>query len=149
MEWLRSLGESQLQWGYIVITAILLGLIWFLGRNRLAEDSDNLINILDWFELRGLGTLFHILVLLGAMGLAWIGWRLPAEIESFASGERGMLSDPFPLTQLFIARVAQIFGAICYALIALRSMRYVVPIMAILIALFLGLLAYQYLTFAI
>ncbi len=149
MEWLRSLSESQLQWGYIVITAVLLGLIWFLGRNRLADDSDNLINILDWFELRGLGTLFHILVLMGALGLAWIGWRLPAEIESFASGNRAMLSEAFPLTDVFIARFAQVFGAICYALIALRSMRYVVPIMAILIALTLGLFAYQYLTFAI
>ena len=82
--------------------------------------------VADMFDRPDLGAILNLLVILGT-GLAMlIGWRIPAEIERiYGSGASfGLLFPTVEMTTL--GKAAQVVGATCLGLIALRLLRLLV-----------------------
>lgn len=143
MDWMQSFTIDQLQWGYIVVVILLAALIVFIGWRRRDVDANAVAQLIDWFEIRGIGTVYQLVVLVGTFCLAWIGWRLPAEIENFYQGIAPHL-EAFPRAETITGRLAQCVGAAGFTLIALRSMRYIVPIVSGMLVVLILLLSYHY-----
>lgn len=117
---------------YIILVIIIV--IWVENRSRStkSDNTDQFLAMLDWFETRGLGTFFHLLVFLGILLLAAVGWRIPAEINYFY-GETSVINSLFPIIEGdILAKTAQVIGAVCFGFIGLRAMRFFVPIFVVL-----------------
>ncbi len=80
----------------------------------------------DLFERPDLGAMLSLLVIIGTALAALIGWRIPAEIERLygAGASFGILFPSVEMTT--IGRAAQVVGAICFGLVALRLLRVLV-----------------------
>ena len=86
----------------------------------------------------------HLLVFGGTATAALIGWRIPAEIERLY-GDGAGFGLIFPnVTMPMLGRAAQVIGALTFALIALRLLRLIVPLMSILLILLGVVLAIEY-----
>ncbi len=132
MERFQSVSGETMQWVYIAVVVVLVALVFGLSWRRRDDDAQSVFNTMAWFEDWGLGAIYQILVIMGVFGMAWVGWRLPAEIESYAAG--GFSSpNAFPLTGNWVARLGQVIGATGFAVIAMRSMRYVVPVIGVML----------------
>ncbi len=140
----ETLGVNAVFGGYILLVLLLAFVVNRLSKkSKTADGDDRFLAMLDWFETNGFGTFFHILVLGGTLLLALIGWRIPAEIERiYGSGASfGLI---FPKVEIgMLGRAAQVIGAFGLGFVALRAMRFFVPIitiivLAILIAMSLG-----------
>lgn len=131
---LASLGPNFIFGGYIFIVLVLALFVNRLSRgSKTSGGEDRFLSMLDWFETNGFGTFFHILVLAGTLLLALIGWRIPAELERLF----GAIPDYhliFPTVEIgMIGRAAQVIGAFGFGFVALRAMRFVVPIITIIV----------------
>ena len=161
-EWVSFLTndrDSQLQAGYIFACCMALFVIWIVPRKRMhgadepvagLEDDDPghdrtlLPAFLGKLDGPGLGALLHMLVILGTATAALIGWRIPAEIERLY-GDGAGFGLIFPnVTMPMLGRAAQVIGALTFALIALRLLRLIVPLMSILLILLGVVLAIEY-----
>jgi len=97
-----------------------------------------------WAEQPGPGALLHLLVFAGTALAALIGWRIPAEIERLY-GDGAGFGLIFPnVTMPALGRFAQVLGAFTFAVVALRLLRFLIPTMALAVALCLAILAIQY-----
>ena len=95
-------------------------------------------------EQPGPGAILRLLVFAGTAVAALIGWRIPAEIERLY-GDGAGFGLIFPnVTMPPLGRFAQVLGALTFALIALRLLRFLIPIMALALVLGLSILAIQY-----
>ena len=130
----ESLGVNVVFGGYIFIVLVLAFIVNRISKRSKTEDGDDrFLAMLDWFETNGFGTFFHILVLGGTLLLALIGWRIPAEIERIygAGASFGLI---FPKVEIgMVGRAAQVIGAFGLGFVALRAMRFFVPIITILV----------------
>ena len=131
---LEKIDANILFWGYIAVVLIAVLLVSkVLRRNKSSESEDRFIAMLDWFETRGFGTFFHLLVLGGVLLMALIGWRIPSEIERLY-GNGASFGLIFPKVEIgVLGRAAQVIGAFGLGYIALRSMRFIVPIFTIVV----------------
>lgn len=97
-----------------------------------------------WMEGPGPGAVLHLLVFVGTATAALIGWRIPAEIERLY-GDGAGFGLIFPnVTMPTIGRLAQVIGALTFAVVTLRFLRFLIPLIAILSAIVLTILAVQY-----
>ena len=97
-----------------------------------------------WMEGPGPGAVLHMLVFVGTATAALIGWRIPAEIERLY-GDGAGFGLIFPnVTMPTIGRLAQVIGALTFAVVTLRFLRFLVPVIAVLTAVVLVILAVQY-----
>lgn len=97
-----------------------------------------------WMEGPGPGAVLHMLVFAGTATAALIGWRIPAEIERLY-GDGAGFGLIFPnVTMPTIGRLAQVIGALAFAVVALRFLRLLIPVFAVLAAITLLILAIQY-----
>ena len=154
--------DDQMQAGYIgaCILALLLAYIapvWQAARRRkrlenkpkpLASTSTALVeagtHAQSWVEGAGFGALLHLLVFAGTALAALVGWRIPAEIERIY-GDGAGFGLIFPnVTMPMIGRLAQVVGALTFALIALRLLKLMIPFMAVVAVGLLTLFAFQY-----
>ncbi len=125
----------------IFLTVIVHGFSFF-DRRALASELDENLNPLSFFERpdRGLVILFF-----GALSLvvaAYIGWRLPAEIQQIMGGAGQVsVSD---IAEGPLARAAQVVGAVSFLLIALRLMRLSLIVTFALSVMALAIAAYIY-----
>lgn len=106
------------------------------------EGSDGIVA--DVFDRPDLGAILNLLVILGT-GLAMlIGWRVPAEIERIygAGASFGLLFPSVEMTTL--GKGAQVVGATCLGLIALRLLRLLVVFAAVGMAGVTGVAAMNY-----
>lgn len=78
----------------------------------------------------GTGAILHLLVILGTALAGLVGWRIPAEIERIY-GDGAGFGLIFPNVEMpGTGRLAQVVGVVCFALIALRLLRLIIPMMA-------------------
>lgn len=95
-------------------------------------------------ETPGFGTLLHLLILISIALAGLIGWRIPAEIERIY-GDGASFNLIFPnVTLSSLGKAAQVIGGITFALLALRILRYLVPLIGIALLIGLGLWAIEY-----
>ncbi len=143
MNWLQSLNIDQLQWGYIVIVILVTSFVVAIAWRRNLADAEGVAILIEWFEIRGLGTIYQLLVFIGIFCIAWVGWRLPADIENL-SRDLGANLEAFPRAGTMAGRLAQVVGALGFSIIAMRSIRFVVPVVGGMLVVLLILLAYHY-----
>ena len=97
-----------------------------------------------WMEGPGPGAVIHMLVFVGTATAALIGWRIPAEIERLY-GDGAGFGLIFPnVTMPMIGRLAQVIGALTFAIVALRCLKILVPVIAVLSGIALIVVATQY-----
>jgi len=161
-EWVSFLSndrDSQLQAGYIFACCVALLVIWIVPRKRMrgaddpvagvdethhAKDRQLLPAFLGQLDGPGLGAMLHLLVILGTVTAGLIGWRIPAEIERIY-GDGAGFGLIFPnVTMPTLGKAAQVIGAFTFALIALRLLRLIVPLMSLLLIALAGVLALEY-----
>lgn len=155
--------DDQMQAGYIAACLVALlvafgGPLWRAVAGRRRKDPANKdkpaasthalteagSHAQTWIEGAGLGALLHLLVFAGTAMAALIGWRIPAEIERLY-GDGAGFGLIFPnVTMPMIGRLAQVVGALTFALIALRLLRLMIPLMAVVAATLLAIFAFQY-----
>jgi len=122
----------------IFITVVIHSFRIFDGR-ALAAELDNKMQPLSFFERPDRGLLIVILGFIALIGAAYLGWRLPADIQRFLAGG-GVQLFGSDIASGALARAAQVVGATCFPLIALRLMRlslivtFAIAIMALAIA---------------
>ena len=105
----------------IFLTAVVHAFRAFDFR-ALAAELDEDSQPLSFFERPDRGL---VILAIGALALAvaaYIGWRLPADIQRFMDG-RGFALLASDIASGPLARGAQVVGATCFGLIALRLMR--------------------------
>lgn len=124
----------------VVVLTIIYSVPWFDLRSlkRMAvrralksshdddKDTANSGVVADMFDRPDLGAILNLLVIAGTGLAILVGWRVPAEIERiYGSGASfGIL---FPSVEMdTLGRGAQVVGAVCLGLIALRLLRILV-----------------------
>ena len=161
-EWVNFLSndrDSQMQLGYIFCCCVALLVVWIVPRKRMRgsdapvggihddeghHDRTLLPRFLRNIDGPGLGTILHMLVILGTATAGLIGWRIPAEIERIY-GDGAGFGLIFPnVTMPMIGKAAQVIGAFTFALIALRLLRLIVPLMSVILILLTIVLAIEY-----
>lgn len=152
--------DSQLQAGYIAACAFALFLVWVVPRKRMQGGEDHPVAGLDDrahqsdrqllplflrnLDGPGLGAILHMLVIVGTATAGLIGWRIPAEIERIY-GDGAGFGLIFPnVTMPTLGKAAQVIGAFTFALIALRLLRLIVPLMSIILLVLVSILAVEY-----
>ncbi len=111
--------------GYLAFCIFLTALVHsfrIFDRRALAAELDENLQPLSFFERPDRAL---IIIGFGAIALvvaAYIGWRLPAEIQRVMEGGSVQIFAPDIATGP-LARGAQVVGAMCFLLIALRLMR--------------------------
>ena len=141
MDFEALLTAPTLQLGFIALCLVLLVVVYsvpFLDlrslrrmamrRRAAAEQSGQGAgwHAPDLLDRPDLGALLNLLVIVGT-GLAMlVGWRVPAEIERIygAGASFGLLFPHVEMTTL--GRGAQVIGAVCLGLVALRLLRILV-----------------------
>lgn len=136
MTWFENASVSELATAGFILGCVVLTLIFFSVRrldvSRFADHEDARLTRGSFFEYPSHALLILIFGLVGLIGLAFVGWRIPEEIERiYGAGGAFRLFNP-DVTMPTLGRAAQVVGAVCFALMALRLLR---P------AVFLGLLA--------
>ena len=98
----------------------------------------------DPLDRPDLGTILNLLVIVGTGLAVLVGWRVPAEIERIYGGGAsfGILFPSVEMTTL--GKGAQVVGAVCLGLIALRLLRVLVVFAAAGMAGVGGLAALNY-----
>ena len=151
--------DSQMQAGYIFACFVALLVVWIVPRKKMrgadapvagveaghhATDRQLLPAFLGNLDGPGLGAMLHMLVILGTVTAGLIGWRIPAEIERIY-GDGAGFGLIFPnVTMPTLGKAAQVLGAFTFALIALRLLRLIVPLMSVLLILLAVVLAVEY-----
>lgn len=168
VEFISGDFDSRLQAGYIAICLVAMaialvptsrksadpkkrrktgdvGLVDTTGRSRLRHHAADVgAKGRAWMEGPGPGAVMHLLVFVGTATAGLIGWRIPAEIERLY-GDGAGFGLIFPnVTMPMIGRLAQVVGALAFAIVALRCLRFLVPVFAVLVAIAVLLLATQY-----
>lgn len=159
--------DSQLQLGYMAATLLAFWVICL--RRARPGKRPNLVRNLDvetglpapvnppkdkalqmnmrldrYLEGPGTGAVLHLLVILGTALAGLIGWRIPAEIERIY-GDGAGFGLIFPNVEMpGTGRLAQVVGVVCFALIALRLLRLIIPMMAFVVLGGLAVLAADY-----
>lgn len=135
---------------YVVALFIVVLAVTHFARERRERDADKMIDLLEWFEEFGLGAFFHVIVLFGVLSMMYVGWRVPFELAQIAEpfGEQppdnsGLALLP-SINEFVFARAAQIIGALSFGYVALRMMRFILPIIACLLLALLLILLWQY-----
>ncbi len=94
----------------------------------------------------GASAILVLLVLLGTAICALIGWRIPQEIERIF-GDGGTFSLIFSDSEVpALGRLAQVIGAATFGACALRTLRFLVPVMILALVTLLVVLSVQYVT---
>ena len=119
--------------GCVVALALVYVVPWFdlrslkrMALKRMRKEGDDSQMPADLLDRADLGALLNLLIIVGT-GLAMlVGWRVPAEIERiYGSGASfGLLFPSVEMTTL--GKGAQVVGAICLGLVALRLLRILV-----------------------
>lgn len=125
------MNAPLLHWLYIggcVLAALLVCRlrIFDLRSLRGRRGEEDAYSGFDLFERPDIGAVVGLLVIGGTLIAMLIGWRIPAEIERvWGGGARfGLI---FPNVEMTTAgRLAQVVGAVCFGLIALRLLRILV-----------------------
>ena len=168
-EWLAYLPadrDGQMQVGYIGFCLILLfSIYWAPNRAREDELRDPVATrrwqmeeeaakrrrpglrvprIFGHLEGPGVGAVMHFMIIVGMLTSALIGWRIPAEIERIY-GDGAGFGLFFPnVTMPTIGKLAQVIGALTFALVALRLLRLIVPLMTYVVTIGLLWLSVEY-----
>lgn len=161
-EWVTFLSndrDSQMQLGYIFCCCLALLVVWIVPRKRMRgadepvagrhdgdahHDRSLLPGFLRNIDGPGLGAMIHMLVIVGTATAGLIGWRIPAEIERIY-GDGAGFGLIFPnVTMPTIGKAAQVIGAFTFALIALRLLRLIVPLMSVILIVLTVVLATEY-----
>lgn len=120
-----ELDTNVVMAGYLALCILLTVIIHsfrVFDRRALAAELDEDLQPLSFFERPDRGLL---ILLFGAAALvisAYLGWRLPAEIQRFMEGN-DVLAIGSDIASGPLARAAQVVGACSFLLIALRLMR--------------------------
>lgn len=118
----------------IFITVVVHSFRLFDMRALAAELDDDL-QPLSFFERPDRGLIILAFGGLALLLAAYTGWRLPADIQRLMEGE----AIRFAVSEIAtgpLARAAQVIGAACFTLIALRLMR-----LSLILAFTLGMMA--------
>ena len=100
--------------------------------------------IFSHVEGPGIGAIMHFLILAGMATAGLVGWRIPAEIERLY-GDGAGFGLFFPnVTMPTIGKLAQVIGALTFALVALRLLRLIVPLMTFALGVTLLALSVEY-----
>ena len=136
---------------YILGVALLLCIVYLArafdmrnlsGWTRRAYGDD--APRVDIFDRPDLAALFTLLTVVALSLAAYIGWRIPAEIERLF-GARILQPGLIPGVEMSqMGRVAQVAGAIALGLIALRALRPFIVLAGAAAVAFIGLLAVGY-----
>jgi len=88
----------------------------------LAPEVDDDLQPLSFFERPDRGLIIFAFGTLAIFIAAYLGWRLPADIQRFMAGDGfRILGSDIAIGPL--ARAGQVIGATCFVLVALRMMR--------------------------
>ena len=127
---------------HLIYMAVCLGLLamvytvpWFdlrslrhmaLRKDASTQDNDPPRPQSDPMERPDLGAILNLLVILGTAFAAFVGWQFPEQIEFFygKGGSIGLWAPNVEMTPL--GRAAQVVGAVCLGLVALRLLKLLV-----------------------
>lgn len=131
----------------IFITALIYLAPWLdmrsLARWRRLDDWGEPYRF-DIFERPDLGFVFTILTAAALAVAGYLGWRLPLDIQSIASGTGFNLRMPQVEPAGALVRSAQVIGAICLVMIALRVLRPALYVAGVVITAALTFMAIGY-----
>ena len=132
--------------GYLALCILLTVIVHsfrVFDRRALAAELDDDLQPLSFFERPDRGLLILFFGTLALATAAYLGWRVPAEIQRFmAGGETQLLASDMATGPL--ARAAQVVGAASFLLIALRLMRLSLILIFALSMMALAVAAYTY-----
>ena len=111
--------------GYLalcILLAVIVHSFRIFDRRALAAELDDDLQPLSFFERPDRGLLILLFGVVALATSAYLGWRLPAEIQRFMQGNE-VLALGSDIASGPLARAAQVVGACSFLLIALRLMR--------------------------
>jgi hypothetical protein len=127
--------------GLCILLTVIVHSFSIFDRRALATELDDELNPLSFFERPDRGLLILFFGALGLIVAAYVGWRVPAEIQQFMGRGEAVASD---IASGPLARAAQVVGAICFLLIALRLLRLSLILTFALSVMALAVAAYAY-----
>lgn len=132
--------------GYLLaclVVAVVVHAFRFFDQRALAADLDERLRPLSFFDRPDRGLIVVVVGFLSLLAAAYLGWRLPADIQRMVmEGETALFASEVARGSL--ARGAQVVGAVCFALVALRLLRFSLILTFACTMLFLAIAAYTY-----
>lgn len=132
--------------GYLVLCILVTAIVHafrIFDFRPLAAELDEDLRPLSFFERPDRGLIIIAFGVIALVGAAYIGWRVPADIQRLMAGEPWQLFAPEMATGT-LAKGAQVVGATCFLLIALRLMRLSLILAFAFSILLLAFAAYTY-----
>ncbi len=111
--------------GYLlscIAVTVVVHAFRFFDRRALAAGLDERLHPLSFFDRPDRGLIIIVVGIVALAAAAYLGWRLPADIQRVMSGA-GTALFASDIASGPLARGAQVVGAVCFALLALRLMR--------------------------
>ena len=111
--------------GYLALCIFITVLVHsfrIFDMRALASELDDDLQPLSFFERPDRGLLILTFGMVALVAAAYLGWRLPAEIQRVMEGGE-LLAFASDTATGPLARAAQVVGATCFLLVALRLMR--------------------------
>ncbi len=127
--------------GLCILLAVIVHSFSIFDKRALATELDDDLNPLSFFERPDRGLLILFFGMLALVVAAYVGWRVPAEIQHFMGGEGAAAAD---IANGPLARAAQVVGAVSFLLIALRLLRLSLILTFALSMMALAVAAYSY-----
>jgi|GEM_PF-5423731 len=132
--------------GYLALCILITAIVHsfrFFDRRALAAELDENLQPLSFFERPDRGLLIVGLGIVAMVAAAYLGWRLPAEIQRVMNGAE-LLAGEADVANGSLGRGAQVVGATCFVLITLRLMRLSLILTFAISLLALAVAAYTY-----
>ena len=111
--------------GYLALSIFITVVVYsfrIFDFRALAAEVDDDLQPLSFFERPDRGLIILVFGMLALLLAGYVGWRIPADIQRFmADGDVRLVASDVAGGPL--ARAAQVIGATCFTLIALRLMR--------------------------
>lgn len=144
---LQSVTSEMLLAAYLafcILTTVIVYSFRALDHRPLSSGHDDDYEPVGFFERPDRAIIMLTFGILGVAFLAYLGWRLPQEIQRIAEGQSSFRLFTAVVNLDSLGRGAQVVGAVSFGLIALRLMRFSMMLAFVVTMLALAFAAYGY-----